>query len=82
MERQFSPLFRTNEGKVIQFFTIIKDGEEFGLIAVDHTEYPSATAYLQRQDEYRDLRFDYVRTAYLDEIPEDLRPATREDISK
>jgi len=66
--RLFAPLFRTNDGAVIQFFCAKKNGEIVKVFPVDHSKFPSATAFLSKKGNELDVNWDFLISASVEDV--------------
>ena len=64
--------FKLKSGEIIQFFSAKKDGKTVAVFPVDHSKYPSATAYLSKtKDTVLDgIAWDYLTSASVEDIKE------------
>jgi len=74
----YLPLIYTKDDEILQLFAVIKDGKTVCLFAIDHREWPSATAYLAHLRKHNipfpfEGDFDYIRTATKQELDEYLK---------
>lgn len=70
--QDYVPLIKTSKGEILQLFTIIRNDDSKEFLAVDHKEFPSATAYLAHLKRAGvDVGdFKYIRTATNSELRE------------
>ena len=70
MDGEIARPFKLKSGEIIQFFSAKRDGETVKVFPVDHSKYPSATAYLSKTKDGLGVSWDYLISSTVEEVQE------------